>query len=100
MPLVGRHVSDTLTWTRGGQDAENGIRCTARPNHQLFPGLFGGRYTSNSLAAFSRGRAINAGEQYRQNFAGARTSGPYSRPIGVSTRAAAALWTMQNAVVS
>lgn len=73
-------LADSLTWTHGRHVLKTGVDAQFDHIVTYFPGLFGGSYTFNSLAAFARGRPDGPGESYRQSFPGPGTSGAETRP--------------------
>ena len=73
-------VADTLTVVRGAHQVKAGVDLQLDRITSYFPGFFSGQYVFRSLAAFGRGRPDGPNESYQQNFPGAGTSGPETRP--------------------
>ena len=73
-------VADTLTVVRGAHQVKGGVDLQLDRITSYFPGFFSGQYIFRSLAAFGRGRPDGPNESYQQNFPGAGTSGPETRP--------------------
>ncbi len=69
-------VIDNLTYIAGNHTLKGGADFNADRIFNFFPGLFTGQYTFNSYAAF----AANTPSAFTQNFPGAGTNGPVSRP--------------------
>jgi outer membrane receptor protein involved in Fe transport len=70
-------VVDTVSWIKARHTIKSGFDANVDRTLNFFPGLFGGSYIFTSYADFADG--IPAGG-YRQNFAGANTTGPLTKP--------------------
>ena len=73
-------IADTVTWLRGQHKFKGGLDFQFDDIFNYFPGFFTGSYTFRSLASFAGGRPNGPNEFYQQNFQGAGTTGPETRP--------------------
>jgi outer membrane receptor protein involved in Fe transport len=73
-------IADTATWLRGPHKLKAGFDFQFDNIFNFFPGFFSGSYTFRSLASFAGGRPNGTNEFYQQNFRGAGTTGPETRP--------------------
>jgi len=79
-------IVDNLTFLSGRHTFKFGADFNIQHILNFFPGLFGGRYSYVSLAAFQASKVSgtptcsSASCTYTQNFAGAGTSGPTTHP--------------------
>ena len=73
-------IADTATWLRGNHKFKGGFDFQFDNIFNFFPGFFSGSYTFRSLASFAAGRPNGTNEFYQQNFRGAGTTGPETRP--------------------
>lgn len=69
-------VINNLTYITGNHTLKGGVDLNLDRIFNFFPGLFTGQFTFNSYAAF----AANTPASYTQNFAGAGTTGPVTKP--------------------
>jgi outer membrane receptor protein involved in Fe transport len=72
---------DNQTYIAGNHAVKYGVDILRDQVFNFFPGLFGGTYTFSNYANF----AANSPSRFRQNFAGAGTSGPETRPNSLET---------------
>jgi outer membrane receptor protein involved in Fe transport len=72
--------ADTATLLRAQHKMKAGFDFQFDNIYNFFPGFFSGSYTFRSLASFAGGRPNAANESFQQNFAGAGTTGPETRP--------------------
>jgi outer membrane receptor protein involved in Fe transport len=73
-------IADAATWMGGAHKVKGGFDFQFDDIFNFFPGFFGGSYTFRTLASFAGGRPNGASELYQQNFQGAGTTGPETRP--------------------